>query len=508
MRRSWFRSIPLALAVLALEAAPASGEGKVPKSYDELLAAMDKAPADVKPEDYTRWHDEAIRMADDKKRRDAFDKKQGRCYDAWQKVREGLASMDEGVAQLTSDDNASAAQMAMNQFDNALGSFAVAQRDWKAGTPESCGDAEARRNFTWKVGGTKYIWPVGDWVEKVKQLQGLANERRDNDKIPDAAKIAAAPRASKAAAPGGIAPKYVDNPQYGCGSVEAWAKTVTKERPAGEPKQLPGCLDLDDEKEGGAKVQALTKAKQAAVKFDEENRGEDKEEEVQGMKEYLDRLTRALQGPAWKEADMEGAAGAFETVAAWAKNEHLASATRREIHNTIVNFADQYDAAKDTFSGGHHGGVMDHFIDKAQQCVDLIKKAQAAGVDLDRATFELDGEKRMTYRTGMKMCSLAKLGAQKRKKADEEAAAAEDAKWKTMCGGDKYEYWKRNGGPSLCRGCWAGASAEEACKKDQWWVYSGPDDNGIYECAKYTYKGNKQVSRVAKSNRWSKVCPP
>jgi hypothetical protein len=118
-----------------------------------------------------------------------------------------------------------------------------------------------------------------------------------------------------------------------------------------------------------------------------------------------------------------------------------------------------------------------------------------------------NGELVMTYRAALDLCRAARGGMEAKKKADAAAAAAEDLKWKTLCGGDKYALWKQRGEFALSRGGWDRSRPEQACAASVWYAHYGPDDNQVYDCEKYTFAGNKQTGHVKKSNRWSMLCP-
>lgn len=429
-----------------------------------------------------------------------------RCYDVWRKVQEAFAHLDAGVAYLTHANNQ--ASSAAQEFSSAVSTLGYAQRDWHAGAKDSCGERDAQRQFTFRIMSASFTLPIESWMEKAKQLGGLADERQSNGnhKVPSLARIKEAPRATASAVAGSLPPKYVDNPQYVCGSLPAWQKTVSKSSPAGDPTLLPGCAKLDDDEEGGATVQVLSRSKKLVMELaDLDKTGGDSDWAVRQMTEKLERLARDLARGVWKTPELDPMAQSFERLHAWETNEMKAIATRRDIGFAINSFSRDFNEKTGKFSGKFY----DIYLPNAQKCIDLVQKAQSDGVDVDTTNMVpavADAPVR-TYAAALALCQSAKGGMAAKKKADIEAAAAEDLKWKTLCGGDKYKLWKAHGQYALSRGGWDQSRPEQACKADVWWGHYGPDDNQVYDCDKYTFAGSKQTGHTRKSNRWFMACP-
>jgi len=430
----------------------------------------------------------------------AFEPRYKRCKTAWDHAQQAFDAIDEGVGMLTSN-RYTAGSDADQKFDEAVRMLGWALRDAKAGTPDSCGDG---RSFTHAVLDEKLTFSLDRWIEKAKQLDGLAEARSPGKPAPARDAITQAPRATVAAAPGLLPAKYIDNPQYGCGSLDAWQKTATRERPAGDPSLLPGCSKLDDASEGGATLQQLSQAKKLVAELDKIDRdGNDSDSDARLMKAKLDELRQVLESPAWKSPELDPLAMSFERLYLWEQNELKAMASRSDIHNQMVPFWQYYDQKSGKFNGHYY----DVFASNVEKCLKLVDDAKADGVDLTATVTTTPERKSISYLEARKICAAAQKGMAAKKQADAEAAAAEDKKWKEQCGGDKYKLWKAHGEYALSRGGWDQSRPEQACKADVWFAHHGPDDRGYYDCDKYTFSGNKQTAHQTKSTRFHMVCP-
>jgi hypothetical protein len=436
----------------------------------------------------------------------ADDDNSRRCAGVTGRLQDAFRELDDGIRELTKPSDYSTAAAARSHFEGAEGLLQMPLREWHAGAPDSCGDAQWNNGFSHKLLDSDVTYTIERWVEKAKQLRGLADERAQTSRPPAAARILEAPRATVAAAPGQLPAKYVDNPQFGCGSLPAWQKTVTPQAPAGDVKLLPGCSQLDDDREGGPTLQVLSGAKRLVMKLDEQDHDNANPKYVAGkMQQVLADLETELAKDVWKTPELDPMAHSFERLLAWERNEMLALPSREEIYLHTHAFAQDFDPKTGAFKGKHY----DVYAPEAQACIELVETARDGGVDIE-STMVINADNRqpfMTYRAALDLCRAARGGMEAKKKADQEAAAAEDGKWKTLCGGDKYALWKQRGEFALSRGGWDRSRPEEACKASVWYAHYGPDDNQVYDCEKYTFSGNKQVGHVKKSNRWFMVCP-
>ncbi len=497
------------LAVLTVGAAAAHAEDNFYgdlKTVDAVFAEIDRRWPDFTQEEYDRLMERASgalrnnAVAEPERQRKLRDRYE-RCKSVFDHVQQAFGQLDEGVQTLLSDDNGAGAE-ASGKFETAQRMLGWAVRDWKAGTPDACGDAT--KPLAHALAGRPATYTIDVWVEKAKQLDGLGEARKPGRPAPSLDGIVQAPRATVAAAAGKLPPKYVDNPQYGCGSLDAWQKTVTRDRPAGDPSLLPGCSKLDDESEGGATLQVLSRAKKLVARLDAvDHDGSDGDAEVRIMKEKLAELRQALADPAWKSPELDPMAMSFERLLAWETNQMKAMATRKDIHGQLVAFWSYYDPKSGTFKGHFY----DLFAANADKCIKMVDDARADGVDAATTTTHTPDRKTITYAEARRICASAKAGMAAKKKADQEAAAAEDKKWKEQCGGDKYKLWKAHGEHALTRGGWDQSRPEQACPAEAWYAHHGPDDGGYYDCDKFIFSGNRQTGHEHQRTRWHMVCP-
>ncbi len=424
-----------------------------------------------------------------------------RCQGVFNHVYEAFDQIDDAIGDLTATDRGGTASDADRKLDAALKTLGWAQRDWQVGTNDSCGDASAQ--WTWRILTQKMTLPLETWMEKVKQLDGLAEQRQKNSKVPSLADLKAAPRATVAATASSLPPKFLDNTQYECGSLDAWQKTVTKLQPAGDLLALPGCSKLDGE-EGPASVKALSQAKKLVMELDQLDKGGENDYKAGQMTTRLESLKKILARGVWKSPELDPMAMSFERLYEWETNQMKAVGTRSDISNEMNHFWNDYNQKTGKFSGKHY----DLFASNADKCLQLIEKAASDGVDLQRTTVKTpDYKSQITYVEARTICQGAKKGMAAKAKAVAEAAAAEDAKWKSLCGGDKYKLWKAHGEHALSRGGWDQSRPEQACNASVWYSHHGPDSNQVYDCDKYTFEGSKQTGHTTKSTRWHMVCP-